>query len=38
MPDPTTPDSPPPHRRDILAWAAFFTAVSSLIDALHGWW
>jgi hypothetical protein len=38
MLDPTTSDSPPPHRRDILAWTVFITAVSNLINAIHGWW
>lgn len=39
MPDPTSTDStPPPRRSDILAWAALLTAVSNLINALHGCW
>lgn len=38
MLDPTTSDSPPPHRRNLLAWAAFIAAVANLVDALRGWW
>lgn len=40
MLDPTTSDSPPPHRHrsDILTWAAFIAAVANLINAVHGWW
>lgn len=38
MSDPTSPDSRPARRIDFVAWAAFLTAMSNLITAVHGWW